>query len=595
MSVERMATSGELTKISNRLDTTNNYGFIFEAVSLTAIYDIAITVEYECTSTTDLKNEKGVDNALKEYHEYLNKAANQGFKNIIITNTEITSGPCKTDFNSQRDTQFSKIEYKLPVECVGQCPAQGIPPIESINRRRRLVQLFDDPIPGLKQLVEAFDANTNVKVKSAQTDKNANRLIGCNIKTKCEAFTNTWVVAATLSPESYSGFSVDLSADGKSLVVGNQEYDEARVHQRNANYFENRSWPQIGQTLKPGDKAGYDVSISEDGNTVATGAYRYNKTGRVRVYTKSLVNSTFYEWLQKGQDLYGDNINDGFGVLVELANNGNTILIGAAMAMVGDFESTNRTGYARIYDFRGKMWVARGSVLSGKSLFSQFGNSGTITEDGNHVCISAHKQGEVFCYTWKNVNSIWQWYEKGSVIIGSANVWFGYSVALSKQSGNTLVIGSVYESEFQSYPTMFPSRNPALINEFTNFPTTTPPTGDFTENSLDESIKEGTAHIYEYDGKEWRRTFTTLYGNNSGWSVDVSNDESTVVVGGDLRFSKVHVYRRKNGKWTKLGESLPGHQDTAVSLSRDGNFLAIGLQYGDSRFEGVTNVYKWIQ
>jgi 3-mercaptopyruvate sulfurtransferase SseA len=88
------------------------------------------------------------------------------------------------------------------------------------------------------------------------------------------------------------GSSVSLSDDGKTLAVGaylNGEFaGHIRIYRLDGGFG---SWQQLGQDIdgeEPCDNSGYSLSLSADGMTVAIGAL-YNSangeyTGHVKVY-----------------------------------------------------------------------------------------------------------------------------------------------------------------------------------------------------------------------------------------------------------------------------------------------------------------------
>ena len=96
----------------------------------------------------------------------------------------------------------------------------------------------------------------------------------------------------------------------------------------------------------------------------------------------------------------------------------------------------------------------------------------------------------------------------------------------------------------------------------------------------------------------------------SGESVSLSGDGSTVAIGaphndgngtysGNLRLFK---YNNVSGKWSQVGEDLDGENagdssGFSVSLSGDGNTVAIGAPYNDDgnngNLAGHVHVYKY--
>ena len=104
-------------------------------------------------------------------------------------------------------------------------------------------------------------------------------------------------------------------------------------------------------TMKVGDKFGYSVSLSSNGETVAVGAKETKKdkvysddvllnSGRVRVYT---LNESRLNWIILGDDI------DGEGTSVSLSENGRTVAIGATGNYGDTYLGTPISGYVKVY------------------------------------------------------------------------------------------------------------------------------------------------------------------------------------------------------------------------------------------------------
>jgi hypothetical protein len=125
------------------------------------------------------------------------------------------------------------------------------------------------------------------------------------------------------------GFSVALSSDGDTALIGG-EGDNSSV---GAAWMFTRSgstWTQQGEKLTGStgsDKAffGYSVALSSDGDTALIGGHDYADVGAAWVFKRS--GST---WTHEGEHLAGSGeIGFGsFGSSVALSSDGNTALIG---------------------------------------------------------------------------------------------------------------------------------------------------------------------------------------------------------------------------------------------------------------------------
>ena len=88
------------------------------------------------------------------------------------------------------------------------------------------------------------------------------------------------------------------------------------------------------------------------------------------------------------------------------------------------------------------------------------------------------------------------------------------------------------------------------------------------------------------------------FEHTHSWSVDLSADGSTLAIGtstetpeSDKQF--IQVYRWNGTHYASYFNGLPAGETSAVSLSRDGNALAVGLPYIGKR-GGTTTVYKFL-
>lgn len=156
--------------------------------------------------------------------------------------------------------------------------------------------------------------------------------------------------------------------------------------------------------------------------------------------------------------------------------------------------------------------------------------------------------------------------QQGSKLVGtgySGAPFQGYSIALSSD-GNTLAVGG-----------------------------------------YDDASSKGAVWVYTRSGSTWTQqgakitaTGTSTYPYQ-GSSVSLSADGNTLAVGGyyENSIGAVWVYTRNGGVWTQQGAKLVGtgyvgtpYQGTTISLSADGNTLAVGA-YGDNSGVGAVWVF----
>ena len=299
----------------------------------------------------------------------------------------------------------------------------------------------------------------------------------------------------------YSGFSVSLSSDGNIVAIGATYNDGGNgTNSGHVRVYQNVSgtWTQVGSDIDgeaSNDWSGYSVSLSSDGSILAIGAPNNdgngNEAGHVRVYQN--VSGT---WTQVGSDIDGEAANDYSGWSVSLSNDGSIVAIGAKT----NDGNGNNSGHVRVYQNVSGTWTQVGSDIDGEVANDESGWSVSLDSRGTTVAIGARyndgngtSSGHVRVY--QNVSGTWT--QVGSDIDGEAsNDWSGYSVSLSSD-GSIVAIGAPYNDGNGS--------------------------------------SAGHVRVYENVSGTWTQVGSDIDGeaasDNSGYSVSLSNDGSTVAIG----------------------------------------------------------------
>jgi hypothetical protein len=384
-----------------------------------------------------------------------------------------------------------------------------------------------------------------------------------------------------------SGSIVSLSADGTIVAIGaygnsgaGSDAGHVRVY-----HWTGSSWDQRGLDIDgeaAGDHTGYSISLSSDGNTVAIGApgnsniingISYN--GRVRVYDWNTAVAP-NGWSQRGSDIDGEAAGDLSGTSVSLSSDGNTLAIGA----YGNSSTGSNAGHVRVYDWNGLSWVQRGLGIDGKVAGDLSGYSVSLSSNGNTVAIGAPNNdngagsnaGRVCVYDWTGLS----WVQRGSDIVGeAANDQSGWSVSLSS-AGNTVAIGAPYNSSAGS--------------------------------------DAGHVRVYDWTGSSWAQRGQDIDGeaanDYSGYSVSLSSGGNTVAIGAPNNSGAgsyaghVCVYDWNTSvapnRWRLRGLDIDGEapydqSGYSVSLSSDGNTVAIGAPFNDGTGSnaGHVRVFKY--
>lgn len=202
------------------------------------------------------------------------------------------------------------------------------------------------------------------------------------------------------------------------------------------------------------------------------------------------------------------------------------------------------------------------------------GASVSISGDGSTAIIGGWSDNNGVGAAWVFTRTSGIWTQQGPKLVGSGavgNSSQGVSVALS-EDGNTAIIGGYGDSPIPG------------------------------NNSV------GAAWVFTRSDGVWTQQGPKLvgsgasltYGDLQGWSVGLSGDGNTAIVGGyadDAWAGAAWVFTRSGGLWTQQGPKLVGndaagaaYQGTSVALSGDGNTAIVGGQR-DNVYVGAAWVF----
>ena len=272
---------------------------------------------------------------------------------------------------------------------------------------------------------------------------------------------NTWIeqqklLASDIASNESFGRSVALSSDGNTAIIGADFEDTSPNTNNGAAYVFTRSgstWTQQAKLLASdaasSDFFGFSVALSSDGNTAIVGAYGestspYSQNGAAYVFTRS--GST---WTQQAKLLASDAASsDLFGISVALSSDGNTALIGAFRE---DTSPNTDNGAAYVFTRSGSTWTQQAKLLASDAASNeQLGYSVALSSDGNTALIGAFREdtspytdnGAAYVFTRSGST----WTQQAKLVASEAETedFFGFSVALSSD-GNTALIGAYTE------------------------------------------------------------------------------------------------------------------------------------------------------
>ena len=387
-------------------------------------------------------------------------------------------------------------------------------------------------------------------------------------------FTPTAEIAKLLAsdgqPNDQFGYSVALSSDGNTAIIGAHGDDDKTTNAGAAYIFvrTGTNWSYQAKLLasdgQASDYFGWSVAISGDGNTAIIGAYgdddKTTDAGAAYIYVRTGTN-----WSYQAKLLASDGQgSDNFGISVALSSDGNTAIIGA----YGDDDKGDEAGSAYIYVRSGTSWSYQAKLLASDGQGGdQFGWSVALSSDGNTAIIGAYLDDDKAtnagaAYIFVRTGTNWSYQAKLLASDGQGSDYFGNSVALSSD-GNTAIIGA--------------------------------------HGDDDKGTDAGAAYIFIRSGTDWTQQTKLLASDgetndNFGRSVAISGDGNTAIIGVYVDDNErgndagsAYIFIRSGTDWTYQAKLLASdgqgsdYFGNSVALSSDGNTAIIGAYLDDDK------------
>lgn len=348
------------------------------------------------------------------------------------------------------------------------------------------------------------------------------------------------------------GYSVALSGDGNTIIIGAFQHDTAKgsayIYIRNGNtwIFQSKLLP-IDNTY--GDYFGVSVSLSYDGNTAIIGAHGDDSVkGSAYIFIR---NTNI--WTEQSKLVAGDGITgDHFGYAVDISGDGNTAIISA-------YVDDGYKGSVYIFSKDGITWNQHSKLIPiNAEAGDVIGYSVGIDYTGNTVIISSHGNDTASgvdtgsAYVFSKISNIWT--EQIELITSDAttNDVLGVSVSISGD-GNTILVGVI---------------------------------GDDGVNGADT----GSAYIFRKNNNIWTEQEKIVASDLSagdlfGYSVNINYDGSMIIIGSyndplKTASGNAYVFEYKNNNWiqhTKLSSTnINDRFGFSSSISDDGNIYVVG-------------------
>jgi len=451
-----------------------------------------------------------------------------------------------------------------------------------------------------------------------------------------------YLKASNTGAYEHFGESVALSADGNTLAVGaifedsgstglDGDQDDFSAPNAGAVYIFVRTgnrWSQQAyikaSNTDAGDRFGFSVSLSHDGDTLAVSAMgedsaatgldgdqrdnSMDNAGAAYVFTRDGARWTQQAYV-KASNTGGAEEGDQFGYDVTLNADGATLAVSAitedssATGVDGDQndDSIADVGAVYVYARSGTTWgqqaylkprPTQSETIVGSVLF---GFAIGLDASGNTLAVSGYNEdtnrGAIYVFAREGA----RWAEQARVQGSNAERGDGLASAIAVSADGNTIVGGAFDEDS------------ALLG--------VAPGNEGDDDHL-TNLAIGAAYVFVRDGNEWsQQAFikpTNTHGNQHfGWAVALSLDGNTLAggahfengasrgVNGDQRDASVpdsgaaYVYRRSGTTWTPIAyvkapnTSARAEFGTAVALNGDGTVLAVGAPREASGATGV--------
>jgi hypothetical protein len=242
-----------------------------------------------------------------------------------------------------------------------------------------------------------------------------------------------YVKASNTDANNLFGYSVGLSADGNTMAVsaydeggGSREINGLQDKGRRGSgaiYVFTRtgtSWAQTAylkaSNAEPEDSLGYEIAISQDGNTIAGGAadedcfaaginppgcdndYKTDtSTGAVYIFVRDGGKWTQQAFIKSSHP----NKEDWFGSRLNISGDGNTLAVGAQLENGGSKGingnqadlSAEDSGAIYLFTRTGTTWTQKAYVkASNAEAYDEFGSAMALSRDGKLMAVGARSE-----------------------------------------------------------------------------------------------------------------------------------------------------------------------------------------------------------
>lgn len=303
----------------------------------------------------------------------------------------------------------------------------------------------------------------------------------------------------------------------------------------------------------------------------------------------------------------------------------------AIMGVYGDDDKGSVSGSACVYTFNGTSWIQQQKlVASDGAANDNFGTFVAISADGTTALISSHYDDDGgnatgSAYVFVKTGSTWTQQAKLVAADPYALDLFGKGVALSSNGDYAAVCspqdddinsssGSVYifKRSGTTWAQQAKISLPVGQNKASGFfgsAVSISGDGDIAvigqyAGNNDSGTATGAAYVYTRDGTTWTQQTKLVptdagSGDQFGWSVSISTDGNFIAIGSPYNYSKgsVSTYTKTDGVWGLHSKVFAGDGQSsdffgyAVAINATGDGLLVGANGDDDKGSASGSAY----
>jgi len=325
-----------------------------------------------------------------------------------------------------------------------------------------------------------------------------------------------------------------------------------------------------------------------------------------------------FSQLQIGQSIYGEAPGDVSGASVDISANGRIIAIGAPG---NDNSNGFGAGHVRIYENVLGDWIQIGQDIDGENDSDGSGNSVSLSADGNIVAIASpgsSNNGFAAGHVRVFENILGVWTQMGNNIEGQGEEDYSSSSVFLSANGNVVAIAGgagvystgyvrIYENVLGDWVQIGQDINGENMGDAYNGQSISlSENGNIIAIGSPSSSNEngefsGQVRVYEFIEGVWTQIGQDIMGesegDNSGYSVSISSNGNILAIGAHYNGGNgtesghVRIYENILGEWIQVGQDIDGEafynwSGFSVSLSADGKIIAIGAPANDTHGNG---------